>query len=139
MFNANHPYLTISTHPYFYTDESGYEDLQRHSLTIGHDVWLGANSIICPGCHRVGNGAIIAAGAVVTKAVPDYAIFAGNPAKVIKWRFDPVTIDTLLRSEWWFVPFQQIKTLMHEMRLPLNKDRLDYLMQRVLAMKFERS
>lgn len=55
-------------------------------LHICGDVWIGARSIILPGCKRIGHGAIIGAGSVVTKDVPDYAIVGGNPAKIIKYR-----------------------------------------------------
>lgn len=55
-------------------------------LHIAGDVWIGARSIVLPGCKRIGHGAIIGAGAVVSKDVPDYAIVGGNPAKVIKYR-----------------------------------------------------
>lgn len=58
---------------------------ERRPVTIGNDVWIGARVIILPGV-KIGNGSIIGAGAVVTKDVPDYVIFAGNPAKVVKSR-----------------------------------------------------
>lgn len=61
-------------------------DLERSFIEIGNDVWIGARVTILGGCHRIDNGAIIGAGAVVTKDVPDYAIVGGNPAKVIKYR-----------------------------------------------------
>lgn len=73
----------------------------RENVTnIGSDVWFGASSILLKGVS-VGHGSIIGAGAVVTKDVPAYAIVAGNPAKVIRYRFDPKTIDRLLRARWW--------------------------------------
>ena len=62
------------------------EDQQRTPLHIAGDVWIGARAIILPGCKRIGHGAIVGAGAVVTKDVPDWAIVGGNPAKVIKYR-----------------------------------------------------
>ena len=61
---------------------------QTFPTIIGNDVWIGASSIILPG-RKVGNHAIIAAGAVVTKDVPDYAVVGGNPAKIIKFRNAP--------------------------------------------------
>ena len=72
----------------------------RGLITIGNDVWVGGNAVILRGV-TIGDGAIIAAGAVVTKDVPPYAIVGGVPAKVIKYRFDPVTIDRLLKIQWW--------------------------------------
>ena len=59
---------------------------EKTELYIAGDVWIGARAIILPGCHRIGHGAIIGAGSVVTKDVPDYAIMGGNPAQVIRYR-----------------------------------------------------
>ena len=61
-------------------------DMPDTPLEIGEDVWIGARAIVLPGCTRIGAHSIIGAGAVVTKDVPDYAIVAGNPAKVIRMR-----------------------------------------------------
>lgn len=69
-------------------------------VVIGNDVWIGANVCILPGVH-VGDGAVIAAGAIVTKDVPPYAIVGGIPAKVIRYRFSPKEIHTLLKIRWW--------------------------------------
>ena len=62
------------------------EAQQRTPLHIAGDVWIGARAIILPGCKRIGHGAIVGAGSVVTKDVPDWAIVGGNPARVIKYR-----------------------------------------------------
>ena len=59
---------------------------EKTPLHIAGDVWIGARAIVLPGCRRIGHGAIVGAGAVVTKDVPDYAIVGGNPAKVLKYR-----------------------------------------------------
>ena len=67
---------------------------------IGNDVWIGNNAVILQG-KTVGDGAIVAAGAVVTKDVPPYAIVAGVPARIIKYRFDNETIEKLLQLGWW--------------------------------------
>ncbi len=61
-------------------------DEPKTPLHIAGDVWIGARAIILPGCRRIGHGAIVGAGAVVTKDVPDYAVVGGNPARVIKMR-----------------------------------------------------
>lgn len=58
----------------------------KSELIIAGDVWIGARAMILPGCHHIGYGAVIGAGAVVTKDVPDYAVVGGNPAKVLKYR-----------------------------------------------------
>jgi acetyltransferase-like isoleucine patch superfamily enzyme len=67
---------------------------------IGNDVWVGINAVIMGGV-KIGDGAIVAAGAVVTKDVPPYAVVGGVPAKVIKYRFDEDTIKELLALKWW--------------------------------------
>ena len=100
----NHPLNRLSTHPFFFNRHLGFiekDAMQFSKLEIGHDAWLGARAIVTPGCHRIGIGAVIAAGAVVTKDVPNFAIVGGNPARVIKFRFDQPTIDRILASRWW--------------------------------------
>ena len=82
-------------------DQSVNSDMiSKGSIEIGNDVWIGANAIILSGCS-IGNGAIIASGSIVTKNVPHYAIVVGNPAKIIKYRFDPETIEKLEEIKWW--------------------------------------
>jgi UDP-3-O-[3-hydroxymyristoyl] glucosamine N-acyltransferase len=71
-------------------------------IAIGNDVWIGANTFINTSkCKVIGDGAIIAAGAVVNDDVPPYAIVAGVPGKVKKYRYTPEQIDVLLRVKWW--------------------------------------
>lgn len=72
---------------------------QELRVEIGNDVWIGDNVVILKG--KIGDGAVIGAGAVVTRDVPPYAIVAGNPARVIKYRFDDETIRKLLKEKWW--------------------------------------
>ncbi|WP_020399823.1 CatB-related O-acetyltransferase [Kordiimonas gwangyangensis] len=72
----------------------------RGDTIVGHDVWFGFRTLIMPGV-RIGHGAIIASGSVVTEDVPPYAIVGGNPARVMKMRFDDVTITRLLDLAWW--------------------------------------
>ena len=69
-------------------------------VIVGNDVWIGTRAIIMGGV-KVGDGAVIAAGAVVTKDVPDYSIVGGVPAKIIRYRFSPVIIEKLSEIKWW--------------------------------------
>lgn len=81
--------------------------VSKGNIEIGNDVWIGANSIIMSGVE-IGSGAVIGAGSVVTKSVPPYSVAAGNPAKVIKYRFDRDVRERMLRSEWWNKPKAEI-------------------------------
>jgi virginiamycin A acetyltransferase len=72
----------------------------RGDTVVGNDVWLGYDSLIMPGM-KIGDGAIVASRSVVTKDVPPYAIVGGNPARVIRTRFDEPTIAALLQIRWW--------------------------------------
>ena len=81
---------------------------QIAEVHIGHDVWIGAHTILLGGV-RIGNGAVIGAGAVVTKDVPDYAIVGGVPANIIRMRFDDATIDRLLKSQWYLYDWSDIE------------------------------
>jgi acetyltransferase-like isoleucine patch superfamily enzyme len=74
--------------------------VSKGSITVGHDVWIGTQCVILSGSN-IGTGAVIAANSVVTGNIPPYAIAAGSPAKVIKYRFNNITIKFLLESEWW--------------------------------------
>lgn len=82
-------------------EEYSYVDKERkYALEIGNDVWIGQNVFLIGGIH-VGDGAVILAGAVVTKDVPAYAIVGGVPAKIVKYRYDDETIEFFLNIKWW--------------------------------------
>jgi chloramphenicol O-acetyltransferase type B len=72
----------------------------KGGTTIGNDVWIGSRAIVLSGVS-IGDGAVVGAGSVVTKPVPPYAIVAGNPAKLIRFRFEEPIIESLLRIGWW--------------------------------------
>ena len=80
-------------------------------LEIGNDVWIGNRAIILGKVRSIGNGAVIGAGAIVTKDVPAYAVVGGNPARILKYRFDEATICKLEDLRWWELPLSQIKHL----------------------------
>lgn len=104
ILNANHPIGSLSTHPLFYLKSMGLvaEDQVRSEPTvIEDDVWLGHNCIITPECKRVGRGAVIGAGAVVSRDVPPYAIMVGAPAMLARFRFAPDVIEAIEQTRWW--------------------------------------
>jgi acetyltransferase-like isoleucine patch superfamily enzyme len=91
-------------HPYFYNSSLGYvpsDNIPERHLSIEHDAWIGERAIITSKCSRIGVGSVVGAGAVVTKDVPDFAIVAGNPAKIIRYRFEKGEADRRLASRWW--------------------------------------
>jgi len=102
---SNHPITNFSTHPISY-DVNNYPDKDVKTI-IGNDVWIGTRAIIKRGV-KIGNGAVIASGAVVTKDVEPYAVVAGVPAKLIKYRFDSETIQELQALEWWNLPKESL-------------------------------
>lgn len=77
---------------------------------IGNDVWIGNRVVIKSGV-KIGTGAVIGAGSVVTKDVPDYAVVAGNPAKIVRYRFDEEIIHQLLLSKWWEFSEENLRKL----------------------------
>lgn len=104
IINRNHGMEFISTTPYLYNLRLGTFDsevLEYLPCLIGDDVWLGHNATIMPSARRVGRGAVIAGGAVVTKDVAPYAIVAGVPAKEVRKRFTPQIIERIEASRWW--------------------------------------
>lgn len=86
-------------------------DATRGDVAIGHDVWLGSQCMVLSGV-TIGTGAVVAARAVVTRDVPPYAIVAGNPARVLRLRFDDDKVAALLASRWWEHPHATVNELM---------------------------
>ena len=82
----------------------------RGRCRIGHDVWIGANACIKTGV-TVGNGAIVGEGAFVTTDVPDFAVVAGKPAEIKKYRFSSQTIERIQRIQWWDLPLERLRNL----------------------------
>jgi phosphonate metabolism protein (transferase hexapeptide repeat family) len=103
MTRATQAHFTYRASAYFEgeADEAAFFDWRRSfRITIGHDVWIGHGAIVLPG-RNIGTGAVVAASAVVTKDVPPYAIVAGNPARVIRPRFDDGLAARLIALAWW--------------------------------------
>lgn len=91
--------------------------LSKGSITVGNDVWIGYRATILSGV-TLGDGSVVYAGSVVTKDVPPYAVVAGVPAKIIKYRFDEDTISKLEQIEWWNWSIDVIKSRVEDFLLP---------------------
>ena len=113
---GQHPTDMVSTHPAFYSKtqpiaktfskENVYESLKK--TVIEHDVWIGQNALITDGL-TIGTGAVIAAGAVVTKNIPEYAIVAGVPARILRYRFDEKLKQKIIETKWWEKPEEWLR------------------------------
>ena len=101
ILNAEHYVDRISTYPFKVKilQITSLESFGKGDIIVDDDVWIGYGATIMSGVH-IGQGAVVAAGAVVTKDVPPYAIVGGVPAKVIKYRFEPVMIEELLKVDY---------------------------------------
>ena len=111
---ANHEITHLSTHPFPFLSKFGLtENTEKYNsfdtnLKVGNDVWIGAHALI-PAAHdiTIGNGAIVAAGSVVSKDVPAFAVVAGSPARVVKMRFSDKICADLEASSWWDYDWQE--------------------------------
>lgn len=111
MNGSNHALNGISTYPFKVFGEAWKEAplemINKGDTIIGNDVWFGNSATIMPGV-KIGDGAIIGTGSLITKDVEPYTIVGGNPGKVIRKRFDDDVIDFLLRLSWWNWPIEKI-------------------------------
>jgi hypothetical protein len=117
ILDANHPLDALTTHPYLYERRFGVVDkdlIDPAWITIEDGVWISHNATISPGCKRIGRGAVIGAGAVVTKDVPAYAIVVGAPGKVLRYRFDAEMQAAIEASRWWEMDKAELKALAGE-------------------------
>ena len=107
----NHAYNYASIYPFDVLQKESndyWKESNKNQIIIGNDVWIGCDVIIMGGVH-IGNGAVIGAGTVVAKDVPPYSVVVGNPARVIKYRFEPEIIRRLQEIKWWYWPIDEIK------------------------------
>lgn len=116
---GNHNYNWITTHPFLVNQEYDFikeniTEPQKPAPIIGNDVWIGINSIIQRGV-KIGDGAVIASGSVVTKDVAPFSIVGGVPAKHLKFRFSEEQIQQLMKISWWDWDIKKIKAESHYM------------------------
>lgn len=117
---ANHPSVGTSTFPFFVFGGDWAAQtmdviatMAGEDTVIGNDVWIGREAVIMPGV-RVGDGAIISTRAFVTADVPAYSVVSGNPARLIKRRYEPEEIELLQRLAWWDWPIEVITEHVHD-------------------------
>jgi len=118
MWRASQSHFTYRASAYFpgETDEAEFFAWRRaHQVIIGHDVWIGHGAIVLPG-RSIGDGAVIAAAAVVTRDVPPYAIVAGNPARLIRPRFPHDLAQRMQALAWWDWPHDKLHRALPEFR-----------------------
>jgi virginiamycin A acetyltransferase len=124
--SANHQMDGFSTYPFAVFGRLWAEIYEakwpnKGNTIVGNDVWLGHEALIMPAV-LIGDGAIIASRSVVTKDVPPYTIVAGNPAKIVRNRFDEQTIAALLKIKWWDWPIEKInQNIKHIVDRDINK------------------
>ena len=117
MNGANHQINAITTYPFFIFgcwNQNMPEKSQmplKGDTVIGNDVWLGQNVTVLPGIH-IGDGVIVGLNSTVASDLEPYGIYAGNPAKLIRKRFDDELIDMLLRFKWWDKNIDEINKLL---------------------------
>lgn len=106
----------VSSYPFaeFCEEAKGIDGFRstRGNVVIGNDVWLASGCTILSGV-KIGNGAVVAARAVVTRDVPAYAVVAGNPARIVRWRFSEETRCALEQTHWWNWPDNEVRDIAH--------------------------
>jgi phosphonate metabolism protein (transferase hexapeptide repeat family) len=118
MWRASQAHFTYRSRQYWpeETDDEAFFDWRRsHSVVIGHDVWIGHGAVILPG-KSIGTGAIVGAGAIVTHDVAPYTIVAGNPARVIRRRFDESVSERLQVLAWWDWDHERLRRALRDFR-----------------------
>ena len=125
-----HPFNRITSHAFTYRKKFGISSsdgsLPQKKTIIGNDVWIGCNSVIISGV-KIGDGAVIGAGAVVTKDVQPYSIVAGVPAKVINNRFEIGIANRLTQMQWWNLDDDILIKHQHLFSSELNEEVLNEL------------
>lgn len=129
ILSADHSFSHISTYP-FKTKiiDGSFEGLSKGDIVIDDDVWIGYGATILSGVH-IGQGAVVAAGAVVSRDVPPYAIVGGVPAKVIKYRFSQPVIDFMLTLDYSSLSEDQIRSHVNDLYTDIDGMKLEEIQE----------
>lgn len=125
--NHRMDWVTMYPFPAKFDWAENYNNYQtsKGNVVIGNDVWIGSNATILSGI-KIGDGAVVGAESVVTKDVPPYAVVAGNPARIVKYRFTQPEIEQFLEIKWWDWPLEKIE---HNIQYLLN-DEIEQFLER---------
>jgi len=130
---GNHRTDWITTYPFghIFADQLGGEDITGHPRTkgdviIGNDVWIGENVTLMSGVS-IADGTVVAANATVSKSTQPYEIWAGNPARRIKPRFDANIVEALMKLRWWDLPIERIREIAPLLSQPPSAESIEKL------------
>lgn len=127
VLRRNHPTDRLSQSALFFNRKMALvlrdtiHSIRDNPLLIGHDVWIGAKVTVAPGCRVIGNGAVVAAGAVVTADVPAFAIVGGVPAKRIRFRFPREVQQCIEKTLWWLRPLSELVDNISWFQQPMDR------------------
>lgn len=132
ILGGNHPINNFSTYAfkYFFTGEAG-EAMTKGSIIVEDDVWIGTDTIILSGV-TLGKGTVVAAGSIVTRSTPPYSVVAGNPARVIKMRFEDSLIKGLIEFNFNDIDHTKIKVLLGKLYTQLDQNLFDEIRKELL-------
>lgn len=132
VLNADHNTKTLSTYPFKVKclKSCKFEAISKGDIIVDDDVWLGTNAVILSGVH-IGQGAVVAAGAVVTNDVPPYAVVGGIPAKILKFRFDSQIIHTLLSIDFSKLSKKWVSENLDLLYQEMNEETLQKVLKKI--------
>ena len=137
VLRRNHPIQCLSQHPLFFNHKIGLlsddtiPSIASNPLKIGHDVWIGENVTIAPGCKSIGNGSVIATGAVVTNDIPSFTVVGGIPAKHIRDRFSKRMCESISESNWWIRRIGELYEQLHLFTTPVSEEIVNALVDKL--------
>jgi phosphonate metabolism protein (transferase hexapeptide repeat family) len=143
-----HPMNRITQHHFTYRrkkygfsmedDHDFFEWRKEQRCKVGHDTWIGHGAILLPNV-TIGNGSVIGAGSIVTKDIPPFSIAVGNPARVIRKRFDDEVIQKIQELKWWDWSYEQIKSRLEDFSLDPQEFLEKYLAEEVKGEQYASS
>ncbi|SEI87386.1 transferase hexapeptide (six repeat-containing protein) [Sphingomonas sp. OV641] len=141
----DHPIERVTQHPFFYNAKLNLVPCdtiprdEENPLVIGNDVWIGDRVTILSGCRHIGDGAVLAAGAVITRDVPPFAIMGGVPARLLRPRFPEPVARLVAQSRWWDFDLETVATWRSLLFQPLTEQDAVALVEQCEALRASRA